>query len=79
MLFTFCLYVRYVDSLSLRIASDWSRKVWIAGAGDKIISHGKAVSRILNAVVGKFPIQHLREGFEHHVLVSICMVVVSDW
>jgi hypothetical protein len=32
---------------------------------------------MLNAVVGKFPIQHLREGFEHQVLISMCMVVVS--
>ena len=52
-------------------------QVWIARPGDELISHGKAVSRMLNAVAGKFPIQHLREGFEHQVLVSMCMVVVS--
>jgi hypothetical protein len=42
-----------------------------------MISHGKAISRLLNTVAGKFLIQHLREGFEHQVLVAMCMVVVS--
>lgn len=32
---------------------------------------------MLNAVAGKIPRQHLTEGFEHQVLVSMCMVVVS--
>lgn len=42
-----------------------------------MIRHGKAVAQVLNTVAGNFPIQQLGEGFEHQVLTSMCMVVVS--
>lgn len=42
-----------------------------------MISHGKAVASMLNAVAGKFTVEDLSRDFEHQVLISMCMVVVS--
>lgn len=50
---------------------------WIARPGDQFISHGKAVSSMLDAVAGKFTVEDLGHEFEHQVLISMCMVVVS--
>lgn len=52
-------------------------QTWVSGPGDEIISHGKAVSQMLNAVAGKFTTEDLSGDFEHQVLVSMCMIVVS--
>jgi hypothetical protein len=52
-------------------------QAWTARPTDKLVSHGKAISQMLNAVVGKLSTHQVKEGFERQVLVTMCMVVVS--
>jgi hypothetical protein len=63
--------------LVTRNADEKALQSWIARPGDQFISHGKAVSSMLDAVAGKFTVQDLGQDFEHQVLISMCMVVVS--
>ncbi|KAM0716155.1 hypothetical protein Q7P37_008669 [Cladosporium fusiforme] len=53
-------------------------QTWIWRPGEQSLSHGKAVAHVLNSVAGKFSMESIGEGFEQHVLNTMCVVVVIE-